>query len=61
MKRFKAFLKHTWWLWLIYTLVTVLLIAFVSPVFWAVLPMMIVNFVYFALVRYDEDGNFIGA
>ncbi|MEQ1827931.1 MAG: hypothetical protein ABL921_18370 [Pirellula sp.] len=61
MKRYKAFLKHTWWLWTIYVTATLVLIAFVSPIFWAMLPMMIVNFVYFALVRYDDDGNFIGA
>jgi cobalamin synthase len=61
MKRYKAFLKHTWWLWAVYVLVTVLLIAFLSPVFLAVIPMMVVMFIYFALVRYDEDGNFIGA
>jgi len=61
VKRYLAFLKHTWWLWSIYVSAAFLLILFVSPVFWAVLPMMIVNFVYFAFVRYDEDGNFIGA
>jgi type IV secretory pathway VirB3-like protein len=59
--RFYAFLKDTWWLWLIYLIVNALFILFVGPVFWAVLPMMIVNFVYFAYIRYDEEGNFIGA
>jgi hypothetical protein len=61
MKRYKSFLKDTWWLWLIYVAITAILIVFVSKVFWAVIPMMIVNFVYFALVRYNEDGEFIGA
>jgi hypothetical protein len=61
MKRYSKFLKQTWWLWLIYTVVTALLIYFVSPVFLVVIPMMIVNFFYFALVRYNEDGDFIGA
>lgn len=61
MKRYTAFLKQTWWLWLAYVVVTLVLIVFVSRIFWAVLPMMVVNFFYFALVRYDEDGNFIGA
>ena len=60
MKRYYAFLRQTWWLWTIYVVVTIGLIWFLSPVFWAVLPMMIVNFFYFALVRYDEDGNFLG-
>ena len=61
MKRYKAFLKQTWWLWAIYLLVAGSLITFVGPVFWAVIPMMVVNFFYFAIVRYDEDGNFLGA
>ena len=34
---------------------------FVSPVFLAVLPMIVVVFIYFALVRYDDEGNFTGA
>jgi hypothetical protein len=34
---------------------------FVSLVFVAAVPLLIVIFIYFALVRYDEDGNFIGA
>ncbi len=61
MKRYKAFLKQTWWLWSLYVLVAASLITFVAPIFWAVIPMMIVNFFYFAVVRYDEDGNFLGA
>jgi hypothetical protein len=34
---------------------------FVSLVFLAAIPLLIVIFIYFSLVRYDEDGNFIGA
>ena len=61
MKRYKAFLKETWWLWTIFTVVLSGLILFVHPIFFAVIPMIVVIFFYFALVRYDEDGNFIGA
>ena len=61
MKRYRAFLKQTWWLWSLYVVIAVSLITFVAPIFWAVIPMMIVNFFYFAVVRYDEDGNFLGA
>ncbi len=61
MKRYKAFLKQTWWLWSLYLVVAGSLIAFVGPVFWAVIPMMVVNFFYFAIVRYDDDGTFLGA
>ena len=61
MKRFYALFKQTWWLWTIYLLLNIGLIFFLSPVFWAVLPMIVVIFIYFALVRYDDDGNFTGA
>jgi uncharacterized membrane protein YhaH (DUF805 family) len=61
MKRYRAFLKETWWLWCIYVAITLVLVLFIHLIFLAVLPMMMVNFFYFALVRYDEDGNFIGA
>ena len=61
MKRYKAFVKETWWLWTIFAVVLSGLILFVHPIFVAVIPMIVVIFFYFALVRYDEDGNFIGA
>ena len=61
MKRFYALFKQTWWLWTIYLILNIGLIIFVSPVFWAVLPMIVVIFIYFAWVRYDDEGNFMGA
>ena len=61
MKRFYALFKQTWWLWTIYLVLNIGLIFFVSPVFLAVLPMIVVVFIYFALVRYDDEGNFTGA
>jgi uncharacterized membrane protein len=61
MKRFKAFWKDTGWLWSVFFLVLVGLMTFVSLVFLAAIPLLIVIFIYFSLVRYDEDGNFIGA
>ena len=61
MKRFKAVWKDTGWLWSVFFLVLVGLMTFVSLVFLAAIPLLIVIFIYFSLVRYDEDGNFIGA
>ena len=61
MKRYKAFLKETWWLWTIFSVVLLGLILFIHPIFIAVVPMIVVIFFYFALVRYDDEGNFIGA
>jgi uncharacterized membrane protein len=61
MKRFKAFWKETRWLWTLYVCILAGLILLVNPIFLAVIPMLVVIFIYFALVRYDQDGNFIGA
>ncbi len=61
MKRFYALFKQTWWLWTLYLIVNVALIFLISPVFLAVLPLILVIFIYFALVRYDDEGNFTGA
>ncbi len=61
MKRFKAFWKETRWLWTLYGCILAGLILLVHPIFLAVIPMLVVIFIYFALVRYDQDGNFIGA
>jgi hypothetical protein len=61
MKRFKAFWKETRLLWAFYLSIVAGLILLVNPIFLAVIPMLAVIFIYFAMVRYDEDGNFIGA
>jgi len=61
MKRFKAIWKDTGWLWTVFFVVILGLISLVSFVFLFAIPLLIVIFIYFSLVRYDEDGNFIGA
>ncbi|MEI6525175.1 MAG: hypothetical protein WCP62_04050 [Planctomycetota bacterium] len=61
MKRFRAFWKDTGWLWTVFFSILLGLTLLVSLVFLAAVPMMIVIFLYFALVRYDDEGNFIGA
>ena len=61
MKRFKAFWKETRWLWTFYSCILAGLVLLVNPIFLAVIPMLVVIFIYFALVRYDQDGHFIGA
>jgi hypothetical protein len=61
MGRFISLIRGTWWLWLGYFIAGVLLTVFVSRVFVAIFPICIATFFYFAYVRYDEDGNFIGS
>lgn len=57
MKRLKAILRDTWWLWTIFLLMGTLLGIFFEPVFFACFPIAIVTFVYFMLMRYDDEGN----
>jgi type IV secretory pathway component VirB8 len=59
MKRYRKLIKDTWWLWLIFTAIVVFMVVWVSPIFLALVPMLITVFFYFAFVRYDEDGNFL--
>ena len=57
MKRVIALLRSTWWLWLLYVVISLPLIWFVDPVFWITMPIYGVTFVYFAFMRFDEHGN----
>lgn len=57
MKPLVALLRTTWWLWVIFVLVSVLLSELVDPVFWVMLPVCAVTIVYFAFVRFDEHGE----
>ena len=59
MKRYRELIKDTWWLWTIFTAIVVFMVGWVSPIFLALVPMLVTVFFYFAFVRYDEDGNFL--
>jgi hypothetical protein len=59
MQRYRALLKETWWLWLI-LLVGGTGMSYVSKIFLLTFPICLIVFFWFAYVRYDEDGNFIG-
>jgi 4-hydroxybenzoate polyprenyltransferase len=61
MKRFTVFFRETWWLWIVCSSVSIGMSIFLTPIMLCGLPMLLVVFLYFALVRYDSDGNFIGS
>jgi hypothetical protein len=60
LKRFKVFFRETWWLWTISGGVSIGMSIFLTPIMLCGLPMLLVIFLYFALARYDEDGDFLG-
>lgn len=61
VKKFLFLLRNTWWLWLAFIALTVFLIVRVNLIFIVMIPILIGVFIYFALVRYDDDGNFLGS
>ena len=60
MGRFKALMRETWWLWILF-LVGGTIMSFVSTVFVVTFPICIFTFFWFAYIRYDEDGTFKGS
>jgi hypothetical protein len=57
MKRFYGLLRETWWLWLVLYGGCYLLATYVEPFMVVTYPMMFVVFVYFAFVRFDDEGE----
>lgn len=57
MNQIKGLLRETWWLWLLMFSASLLMGILVTPIYLIVLPGLIVTMVYFALIRYDRDGN----
>ena len=57
MKRYKALLKDTWWLWIVIFGVGIGVGSFVHPAFYSAIPIGLFVFFYFGLMRYDKHGN----
>jgi len=57
MNRYKGLLRDTWWLWLILCGGGIIAGRFVSFVFLSAIPISIFAFFYFAIMRYDENGD----
>lgn len=57
MRRMIACMRETWWLWLVFfggcTAMTICL----DRVFVITYPVCIFTFVYFAMMRFDDQGN----
>ncbi len=57
MKPILALLRTTWWLWIVFFGSSALLIELVDPVFWITVPIYLVTLLYFAYIRYDDQGK----
>ncbi len=57
MKRFSGLFRDTWWFWLVFAGVAAILVWRVNFVFLSSIPIGLFAFLYFGLIRYDEEGN----
>ncbi len=57
MQQFSGMIRDTWWLWLLIFIVVTVLIFAVHPVFCAMYPLLGGFAVYFAVIRYNDDGS----
>lgn len=57
MIQMRCLMRDTWWLWLIAAAATALQVRYMSWFFLVNVPILLVVYVYFALLRYDSHGN----
>jgi hypothetical protein len=57
MKRFSAILQDTWWVWVLLVGGGTAAGFAVSAIFFVAIPISIFSFLYFAVMRYDDEGN----
>jgi len=57
MKRYKALLKDTWWLWLVIFGIGIGVGSLVHFAFYSAIPIGLFVFFYFGLMRYDKHGG----
>ena len=60
MNQIRGLLRDTWWLWLLMYAGSFLMAIFVTPIYLFAIPILIGSMVYFAMMRYDKDGNAVG-
>ncbi len=60
MNRLKGLLRDTWWLWTIFFTAGIALTLRANSMFFITIPVLIVAFIYYGMIRYDDDGNHIG-
>jgi hypothetical protein len=58
--RFKGLFRDTWWLWAVFLVISFTFIVLVNKLFLVTLPVLVVAFVYYASMRYDDEGNHKG-
>ena len=55
--RFTGLMRDTWWLWTAFLVIGIVMTILVNRVFLVTFPMLLVAFVYYASMRYNDDGT----
>jgi len=56
-KRLQGLLRDTWWLWLAFGVIAIIMTFAISKVFLVTFPILLVSFFYYAGIRYGDDGE----
>ena len=60
MNQVRGLLRDTWWLWLLFVVAVILAMIFVTPFYGVCFPFLLGMMIYFALMRYNKHGQYIG-
>jgi hypothetical protein len=55
--RLAGLLRDTWWLWALFLIATIVFAIVVSLLFLVMIPVLMVAIVYYASLRYDDQGK----
>lgn len=58
--RFAGLMRDTWWLWVLFLVLGITFVILVDRLFLVTLPVLAFAFVYYAIMRYDDEGNHKG-
>lgn len=59
-KRLSGLLRDTWWLWVAFAVIAIVMTIRISIVFLVMFPILTVAFFYYAGIRYDDEGKHKG-
>lgn len=57
VKRYQSLMRDSWWAWLTILAFGLIGGVLLSRIFLSAIPIAVFAFVYFGMMRYDENGN----
>ena len=60
MNQIRGLLRDTWWLWLVFSAFVILAMILFTTFYAVCFPFLVGMMIYFALMRYDKNGEYRG-